>query len=353
MQKSELISVIIPTFNRSHLIGESIDSVLRQDVKGYDVEVLVIDDGSTDNTKENLKDYINKNKIRYIYQDNRGAGAARNHGIEEARGDWITFLDSDDRWLPYQLSIQTSVIEKIPYCKVLFSDFLIVAKNEKFEGRGLDYWALNFNGSGDGKWKNIFSDKIDSGSINLSHRGETFQIYNGNIFDKILFQPCMPCWTTIISRECLADNVRFAENFPTWEDFWFSCRLAEKNEIYFMDVITAENRGHSGPRLTQADIIKRTKCYIDICSGIYLRSASPYRPSDVELIGLYTSLNKILFKEYVKNGMHLEADEVKSKLDKLNIDPRDLSFLLYYIGSTIPGKPINKLVRLKRFFNRL
>ena len=102
------ISVIIPTYNRAHCVTNAIDSVLSQTYQDY--EILVVDDGSTDRTREVLDSYIRDQKIVYLYQDNRGVSAARNAGIRKASGQWIACLDSDDRWMPDKLKRQVSVI---------------------------------------------------------------------------------------------------------------------------------------------------------------------------------------------------------------------------------------------------
>lgn len=101
-----LISVIIPTYNRAHSVAESINSVLSQTCTNY--EIIVVDDGSTDQTKETLRPYLHK--IKYIYQKNKGVSAARNAGIKSSKGEWIAFLDSDDRWLPEKLYRQIEII---------------------------------------------------------------------------------------------------------------------------------------------------------------------------------------------------------------------------------------------------
>lgn len=92
-----MVSVIIPVYNRAHYIKECLDSVLSQTYKDY--EIIVVDDGSTDNVKEVL--LPNMQQIRYIYKENGGAASARNVGIMHAKGDYIAWLDSDDRWLPF------------------------------------------------------------------------------------------------------------------------------------------------------------------------------------------------------------------------------------------------------------
>jgi len=102
------VSIIIPTYNRARFVTKAIDSVLAQTYTDY--ELIVVDDGSTDGTKEALQPYMNR--IRYIYQENSGVSAARNRGIIEAKGKWIAFLDSDDEWLPDNLSCHIEQLEK-------------------------------------------------------------------------------------------------------------------------------------------------------------------------------------------------------------------------------------------------
>lgn len=99
-------SVIIPSYNRSSLLREALDSVFSQTFTDY--EVIVVDDGSTDNTLEILKNY--GDKIKVLQQRNSGPGAARNHGAKEAKGEFLTFIDSDDIWFPWTLKILHDVI---------------------------------------------------------------------------------------------------------------------------------------------------------------------------------------------------------------------------------------------------
>ena len=97
------VSVIIPTYNREKIIKRSIMSVLNQTLT--DVELIIVDDGSTDNTEDEVKS-INDSRIRYVKQKNQGACVARNRGIDEAVGEYIAFQDSDDEWYPDKLEKQ-------------------------------------------------------------------------------------------------------------------------------------------------------------------------------------------------------------------------------------------------------
>ena len=110
ISSNPLVSVIIPTYNRGWILKEAIDSVLAQDFE--DFELIVVDDGSTDNTREILDTY--GQDIIVLQQANKGVSAARNRGIAEAGGQLVAFLDSDDRWLPRKLSRQVDFFNLNP-----------------------------------------------------------------------------------------------------------------------------------------------------------------------------------------------------------------------------------------------
>jgi glycosyltransferase involved in cell wall biosynthesis len=105
-----LISVVIPTFNYGRFIEEAVESVLAQTYTNF--EIIVVDDGSVDDTRERLERF--GGSIQYIHQTNQGMSAARNVGIERARGDLIAFLDSDDVWHPRKLEIQVPILQARP-----------------------------------------------------------------------------------------------------------------------------------------------------------------------------------------------------------------------------------------------
>ncbi|PID77797.1 MAG: glycosyl transferase [Deltaproteobacteria bacterium] len=109
--KEKTVSVIIPVFNRDWGIREAVDSVLEQTYKNF--ELIIVDDGSYDNTRKILESY-NSKRINVIRQKNMGVSAARNTGIKKASGDYIAFLDSDDKWIPEKLEIQMDYFSKHP-----------------------------------------------------------------------------------------------------------------------------------------------------------------------------------------------------------------------------------------------
>jgi glycosyltransferase involved in cell wall biosynthesis len=114
-----MISVVIPAFNSGRFIRRTIDSVLAQSFQDY--EIIVVDDGSTDDTGEVVKSY--GSKVRYIYQPNAGDGPARNTGIAAAKGEWVAFLDHDDEWLPEKLEKQIKILKENPDLKWCSSNY--------------------------------------------------------------------------------------------------------------------------------------------------------------------------------------------------------------------------------------
>lgn len=106
-----LVSIIIPVYNREKTLEYCLNSILQQNM--HDFEVIIIDDGSTDNSANIYRNYALKdNRILYFYKENGGVSSARNYGISKARGKWITFVDSDDYIMPYHLNIATEADEE-------------------------------------------------------------------------------------------------------------------------------------------------------------------------------------------------------------------------------------------------
>ena len=123
-----LISVIVVTYNRAHYIRDALDSIKRQTFKDY--EIIVVDDGSTDNTKEVLASY---GGIRYIYQEHGEISKARNTAVRAAKGKWIATIDSDDLWKEEKLQKQVDYLLAHPDCRIVyteFSNFTDISENE-------------------------------------------------------------------------------------------------------------------------------------------------------------------------------------------------------------------------------
>jgi len=155
------VSVVIPTYNREQQVQAALKSVLAQTYPQF--EVIVVDDGSTDGTGETIQRLVSQQcgggrQIRYFFQPNQGQSAARNKGIDEARGAWVAFLDSDDLWLPEKLEWQIRAIKKFECrCCACITDARLV------DDLGKD--ATTFRESGRGWQETLGTDPEASAAL--------------------------------------------------------------------------------------------------------------------------------------------------------------------------------------------
>jgi len=186
-------SVIIPTYNRAHLLGRAIQSVLDQTCQ--DLEIIVVDDGSKDNTEEVVNKFHDE-RIRYIrHEVNKGEGGARNTGIKTAKGEYIAFQDSDDEWLPEKLEKQMRVFETAPpEVGVVYSDMQRVNEHGKMR-----YWH---------------SPTVTYGSL-INPRTFEYQVMNIGIS------------SAMIKKECFDKVGLFDEKFPGFADLEIFIRLSK------------------------------------------------------------------------------------------------------------------------------
>lgn len=200
-----MISVIIPTYNRDKNIGMAIESVLGQSYREF--ELLIVDDGSTDNTENIVKQYKDS-RIRYIkYWPNQGAAHARNVGIKEAKGKYIAFHDSDDLMKNYRLKMQLNYLER-NNLDFVFSQVHEYGMNK--EDRGISPLNVDIG-------KNKF---LNTKSL-LRH----WQVW---------------CQTILCTKEC-AEKVLFDERFPCGIDWDFSIRVAMEYSMGYYPLEVSDN----------------------------------------------------------------------------------------------------------------
>lgn len=128
--KDQIVSVIIPVYNYERYLGEAIESVLRQTYKH--IEVIVVDDGSTDRSGEVAKSFADKG-VRYCHQVNAGIGPARNQGVELAHGELLAFLDADDRWPEEKTELQLRAFENDPALEMVFGQAVQLQNGPEWE----------------------------------------------------------------------------------------------------------------------------------------------------------------------------------------------------------------------------
>jgi glycosyltransferase involved in cell wall biosynthesis len=128
-----VVSVVIATYNMARYLPLAVKSALGQTYKS--IEVLVVDDGSTDDTAGAIAPFLADHRVRYCIQENKGQAAAKNHGVQKSRGEYIAFLDADDMWAPEKLELQIPVLSRSKNLGVVYSRFAYIDENG--EERGL------------------------------------------------------------------------------------------------------------------------------------------------------------------------------------------------------------------------
>jgi glycosyltransferase involved in cell wall biosynthesis len=261
MKSKPLVSVIVPTYNSAKYIQETIKSILKQTYTN--IEIIVVDDGSTDDTREVLKPYITKNQISYIYQENKKQGAARNNGIRNSRGELIALLDADDLWLPEKLELQVQ---------------LFVHKEV-----GLVYAGII-----------KFNDK-DSRIVKTSDFNRFFK---GYVFDS-LFDSDM-CFiansSAVIRKSCLAEMDCTNGTGPYWEDL--SCasnedyhlflRLAKKFKVEYVPKHLVRYRLHDAN--SSKDKIKNLMATIVTIKNISSLYSIPAKMTRIKISRYYLAI---------------------------------------------------------------
>jgi glycosyltransferase involved in cell wall biosynthesis len=197
------VSVILPTYNRDWILAEAIDSVLGQ--RYPDLELIVVDDGSTDRTAELLASY--GERLRHIQQPNRGVSAARNTGIAAARGSLIAFLDSDDLWLPGKVTAQVRYFNTHPHISICQTEEFWIRKGKRVNPKN-------------------------------RHRKAS-----GMIFDRSL-ELCLISPSAVMLRRELLDRVGgFDETLPACEDYDLWLRISCRYPVGLIDTPLIRKRG--------------------------------------------------------------------------------------------------------------
>lgn len=199
------VSIIIPTFNRGHTLRIAVDSIFQQTWQDY--ELIVVDDGSTDNTADILQSIPNI-KILSL-GENRGVSFARNRGIEKAKGKFICFLDSDDHWFPEKLAKQVQWIEKNPESSACYTD---------------EIWIRN--------------------GIRVNPM-KKHRKYSGQVFRNCL-PLCIISPSSIMMRRELFDDIGvFDESLPACEDYDLWLRLTLRHPVHFInEKLIVKTGGH-------------------------------------------------------------------------------------------------------------
>ncbi len=293
-----LVSVVIPTYNRAEYVAKAVDSVLAQTYSN--IEVIVVNDGSNDNTEEVLASY--GNKIRHIVQDNAGVSAARNTGIRGAIGDCLAFLDSDDLWVSDKIQKQVDLLVKNPKSCGIYSNVVFVDEAGCIVSGGYTPQELG----AEGLFKNIL---VGKGKCRLQ--------------------------TLLVRKECLEDIGEFDATLKHgWEDRDFILRLSAMHRLLSIDEPLTKIVMHSGTHRHQA--MSPVQCahdYFSILDKIFLMKMDI--PHDLKNKALSQG-HFVVGKSYMQNGDFKNASS--ELITSLSKDPTKLQALYLYLACILAQK---------------
>lgn len=228
-----LVSVIIPTHDRAAPLIGAIDSVLAQTHR--DLEVIVVDDGSTDETRRVVAArYAAEPRVVYVWQKNAGVARARNLGLEQARGDAVAFLDSDDAWRPWKLALQLACLERAPGAGMIWTEMCAVdAAGNLVPGSSLrDILSFRFG------LDELFCERIPLGEIPATPpEFRERSLHVGDIFAKMVIGNLVLPSSVLMTRARLEHVGPFDESVQVaGEDFDFFLRTCREGAVAFADV---------------------------------------------------------------------------------------------------------------------
>lgn len=297
------VSLVIPTFNCEQYLSEAIESVLNQTY--CDFEILVVDDGSTDNTRAKIERY--KSMIRYIPQNNQGPSAARNLGIRHSNGKYIGFLDADDLWFPEKLKLQVDYLEQVHDVGLVTCD------------------ALSFKDN----------------TILVPSMAEERKLHSGWVLKYLLRENFLNTNNVLIKRDVFEKVGFFDEHRKFSEDYDLWLRIAKYYKIGYVDQVLTKYRIHNKNRsLISREAVE--KAHLELVLK-YLKD------------GRFSFFQRraILAHNYFKYGYNYFYDQEYLKarnLLKMSIlsNPFNLKAYVYLFSSLFPKKIINKVKIIKR-----
>ncbi|MCP9471105.1 MAG: glycosyltransferase family 2 protein [Nitrospira sp.] len=316
------VSVIIPTYNRARLVAESIESVLRQTRPPR--EIIVVDDGSTDETRQVLASF--GNRIIAIHQDNKGVGGARNSALEVAQGRYLAFLDSDDLWMERKLEWQVAIMEQFPHLGVLFSDFVITGNGGRVRPKGLSTWFHEPL-----QWDRTLEDMFQV-LVPCMGRDEPVALYSGRLYRALLTNCYILPSCAIVRAACVTPDIRFPEDNHHCSDWEFFARLARSYPVGFMDVETTINRGgDEWPRLTRMSAAAKIRFHLRMIESVWKSDAEFLTAHRDEIRRVEADLYLQLAKHHVMHSNMRDARAAIGRwllLGKLNGWPTGIGVAL-------------------------
>ena len=253
---SSRVSVIVPTFNRARYLGQAIDSTLQQTFEAH--EIIVVDDGSTDETAEVVAKY--GDRVRYLRTSNGGVAHARNVGMSVASGDYLTFLDSDDLLYPYMLELETRLLDRHPDVGLVYAEMSAFDDEGFFDRYHLKKYHESAYRDLSRGYDRIFTGSARLGDLGvlpepLLRESREFldrRAYFGNIFDWYLTNIGVFQNNMLVRREVVERIGPRNVHVRYWQELDYILRISRTTDVCFVDVPTYKLRYHPGQISTTA-----------------------------------------------------------------------------------------------------
>ena len=274
-----LVDVVIPTFNRAHVMKKAIESVLNQSYSNFILHI--VDDGSTDETAHYLQEYSTHPKIKLYHQLNAGVSSARNLAALNSQGEWISFLDSDDEWIPTKLDEQIAFLKKNPDCRFLHSEELWIRNGVRVNPK-------------------------------LKHNKQTDNLFMRSL-EFCLISPS----TVIIRRDLFLQHNGFDCSFVVCEDYDLWLKILTNEEIGFLPTPLVKKYGGHADQLSTRFVAMD---YWRIKSLVNLYKSQKVSEEQKELIkNVLLKKSEILLKSYIKYQNKKSFDEVINNLAEISL----------------------------------
>lgn len=267
------IDVIIPTFNRAHLITRAVQSVLNQSYQNF--HLYIVDDGSSDETAAVLRQYSTHPQVTLLTQANKGVSAARNWGVKNSSSAWISFLDSDDEWLPEKLQVQSEFLKHHPEIRFLHAE---------------EIWIRN-------------GVRVNPKQKHSKHSQDILQ----RSLEFCLISPS----TVIMKRELFLQHQGFDEDLPVCEDFDLWNKILMSEEVGFTDQYLIQKYGGHQDQLSTKYVA------MDFWRIKSLLSLAGNHPEHQALIqSIVEQKAERLLKGYLKHGQLEKHDQLTKMIEK-------------------------------------
>jgi glycosyltransferase involved in cell wall biosynthesis len=254
-------SVVLITYNRAHLVLRALKSVFPQ-LRSSD-EVIVVDDGSTDSTRQVLDPHMDR--IRYFRQENQGQSAGMNFAFRTATKDLIALLDDDDEWMPGKLEAQRRVLEARPDVLYSTTSYVTVRQDEPNREGVLVNPGAVFEG-----WKDQHGPGVPFSSLAELPEGlEDFPVFFGNEYEALMRSDYMVGGLLVLRREAAGEHLRYPEDIQFCKDWECHARLARAGSVAYLDRDFYRWCDHSGTRYADLKLLEKASSRLTVLERIW------------------------------------------------------------------------------------